>query len=134
MPCWVSEMSDEDAFMQLVLSNAQSELSPIEIGVHALEAVEMGVGGRGRKGGLGEYARQIGKDKGYVSELKSAAEVLVVIKQTVGSSQQFLDKAKHLSAIHKADSSLWPLLVESMLGKGWSVTDTERWVNGSHCL
>jgi hypothetical protein len=25
--------------MQLVLSNAQSELSPLEIGIHALEAV-----------------------------------------------------------------------------------------------
>jgi hypothetical protein len=37
--------------MQLVLSNAQSELSPLEIGVHALEAVGLGEHGRGKEGG-----------------------------------------------------------------------------------
>jgi hypothetical protein len=37
---WVREMDDESAFMQLVVSNTQSELSPLERGVHALEATE----------------------------------------------------------------------------------------------
>lgn len=40
IPAWVREMTDEEAFMQLLLSNTQSELSPFERGVHALAATE----------------------------------------------------------------------------------------------
>ena len=43
MPCWVREMSDEDAYMALALNNAQGELSELEVGLHALGAVETGV-------------------------------------------------------------------------------------------
>src|SRR6516162_9678106 len=35
IPCWVVEMSDEEAMMLLVLSNAQGELDSLEIGLHA---------------------------------------------------------------------------------------------------
>ena len=38
IPAWVREMDDDTAFMQLVLSNAQGELSPLERGMHALAA------------------------------------------------------------------------------------------------
>src|SRR2546427_759057 len=37
--CWVEEMDDDEARMQLVLSNSQGELSPLEYGLHALKAV-----------------------------------------------------------------------------------------------
>jgi hypothetical protein len=63
--------------MQLVLSNAQSELSPLEIGVHALEAIGLGIGGKGQKGGLSAYAEKIGKSHSYVVHVRQAAEVLV---------------------------------------------------------
>jgi hypothetical protein len=46
--------------MLLVLSNAQSELSPLEIGVHALEAVGLGVNQWSGRG-LSEYASRSGK-------------------------------------------------------------------------
>lgn len=36
---WVEKQSDDAAFMELVTSNAQGELSPLEIGLHALKAV-----------------------------------------------------------------------------------------------
>jgi ParB family chromosome partitioning protein len=42
IPAWVREMDDDTAFMQLVLSNAQGELSPSERGMHALAATERG--------------------------------------------------------------------------------------------
>src|SRR5215472_11743980 len=42
IPAWVREMDDDTAFMQLVLSNAQGELSPLERGMHALAATEKG--------------------------------------------------------------------------------------------
>jgi hypothetical protein len=35
-------MDDATAFMQLVLSNTQGELSPLERGMHALHATEKG--------------------------------------------------------------------------------------------
>ena len=45
VPCWVREMSDEAAHMGLMLANQQGELSPLEIGIHALKAVPLSEGG-----------------------------------------------------------------------------------------
>ncbi|MBC7237486.1 MAG: ParB N-terminal domain-containing protein, partial [Chloroflexi bacterium] len=36
---WVEPLDDEQALMELVLSNNQGELSPLEIGLHCLNAV-----------------------------------------------------------------------------------------------
>lgn len=128
VPCWISDMGDEEAFMTLVLSNAQSELSPLEIGVHALKAVPLGKRGRGNTGdGSRGYAKRIGKTERYVGQVRAAAEVLEAVKAEVDFSL-LLDKAQHLSAIHSADPTLWPLLVQTMLDKGWSAADTEHWV------
>ncbi len=128
IPCWVKPMTEDEAYMQLVLGNSQGELSPLEIGIHALGAIEPSEGGRGVTGGVSEYARQIGRDKSYISYLRDAAEVYQRISKTVDSSQQFSDKAKHLAAIHKAHRELWPMLVGALLDKEWSVADTEHWV------
>jgi ParB-like chromosome segregation protein Spo0J len=38
VPAWVREYSDEEAFMQLVQANAQSGLTALEHGRHALAA------------------------------------------------------------------------------------------------
>lgn len=127
LPCWVKEMTDDEAYMSLVLDNRQGELSPLEIGIHALEVVGRGKAGRGNKGGLSEYARELGREGGYVRELARAAEV-VKSGARAPDLRSLLDKAKHLAAIHAADSSLWETLVKAMLAKGWSVKDTEHWV------
>jgi len=73
---------------------------------------------------LSEYAKRVGKDKSYISLLVSAAEVA----KTVDSSQQFIDKAKHLSAIHKAPNHAWGTLVDLMLKNEWTVKDCEHYV------
>jgi len=57
VPCWVREMDDDEAFMALVLANAQSELLPLERGIHALKVAEKAKGGRGLKDGLTRYAK-----------------------------------------------------------------------------
>jgi len=111
--------------MQLVLSNAQSELSPLEIGIHALEAVGLGEHGKGKEGGLSEYARQIGKDGGYIRHLRLAVEVYRTVN-FVSWATKLLDKAKHLAAIHSAPQDIWHLLVEAMLEGEWSKDDTEK--------
>jgi hypothetical protein len=38
VPCWVRELDDSLAYMQLATSNAQSELSALEHGLHALRS------------------------------------------------------------------------------------------------
>ena len=116
---WVEEQDDAAAFMELATSNSQGELSPLEIGLHALKAVPLAQGGRGKKGGLAEYATRLAKDRGDLTRYRQAAEVFVAIRETIGSTQQFLDKAQHLAAIHKAERELWQVLAEYVLGKDW---------------
>lgn len=124
VPCWVVEMDDDEAYMALATSNNQGELSPLEIGLHALERVGKAKGhGRGQKGGLSDYARKTGKSKQYLSQLVAAAEVAKASSQL----DALLNKTQHLYAIHSAAASLWPVIVPHML-KGWSVVDTEHWV------
>jgi ParB/RepB/Spo0J family partition protein len=122
VPCWVREINDDEAFMQLVLSNAQGELSPLEIGIHALKAVPLSKGGRGRTGGLSEYAERIGRSKQSLSQLVSAAEVY----ETVKTSLQFdaLKLTYHLHEIFKAPRETWPALVAKLIKARWTVADT----------
>jgi hypothetical protein len=73
-------------------------------------------GGRGEIGGILAYARQVHKDDKYLGELCHAAEVFQTLSaQTAGLSPQFLDKAKHLAAIHKAPRETWPVLTGTLL-------------------
>lgn len=121
VPAWVREMDDDEAFMQLVLSNTHGELSPLEIGMHALRAVPLAQGKSG--GGLKAYAERIGRTGEYVGQLRSAADVLTSLPN---SSLEVSDKAKHLYEISKAPRAAWPLLVERLVAKGWTVADTSR--------
>jgi hypothetical protein len=95
--------------MELALDNNQGEWSPLFYGIHALECVELGTGGRGKKGGLRGYAEQIGRSKQYVAMVKDGAEVVIKLSRCLDG---LLDKVYHLSHIHGAPSPLWPALVE----------------------
>jgi len=105
---WVENQDDSAAFMELVTSNSQGELSPLEIGLHALKAVPLSEGGRGKKGGLSEYATRLGKDKGNLARYRDGAEVYVAVANRCNDTTVFLDKAQHLATIHKAPSETWP--------------------------
>lgn len=120
LPAWVEDLDDDRAYMELVLSNAQGELSPLEIGMHALHWVAKGNGGRGQKGGLREYASRIGRDESFIRQIRKAAEVA----EKCGANSALLTKTQHLSAIHTLPESCWPVAVEAMLAKGWSAKDT----------
>lgn len=126
IPCLVRELSDDEAFMELVLGNAQGELSPLELGVHVLQAISNGQRGRGKKGGIRAYATQVGKDQSYLTQLRLAAEVFLrAAGEKEGLTPHFLDKAQHLAAIHKAPPDTWAALATQLLAAGWSVEDTE---------
>jgi len=93
--------------------------------MHALGAVPLGKGGRGKKGGLAAYAERIGRDRPNVIKLRCAAEVFASLKH-VEHYTGLAGKAFHLAAIHKADEPLWPALVAKMLDAGWTVKEAKE--------
>lgn len=134
VPCWIrDDLTEDEAFMFLVTDNNQGELSPLEIGLHALEYVEKSTGGRGISGeGLAVYASAIGKSAARITQVRQAAEVHKLLSQlnSFASDQlsALIGKAEHLTSIHKAPASLWPVLVSALLAKEWSVKDTKHFV------
>jgi ParB/RepB/Spo0J family partition protein len=127
LPCWVKDLDDEAAFMELVLANNQGELSPLEYGMHVLKYVELSEGGRGKKGGLSEYARVVGKSQQYFTQCSQGAKVT---SQLVGLEPvKLLSKTQHLAAIHKAPVDDWQPLTEWLVKAAWSVKLTESIVD-----
>lgn len=114
VPAWVREMSDAEAVMALVLDNTQGELSPLEIGFHALNVVQPAQGKAGE--GLAAYADAIGRSKQQVTDLRHAAEVA----NLSGQPNKFLSKASHLSEIYRAPQSDWKRLCDGVLEQGWT--------------
>jgi len=121
VPCWVRDMDDDEAFMQLVLGNSQGELSPLEIGIHADQAVGISKGGRGQSGGISAYAKRIGRAQPDVSRLAAAARVYL---ETHTSCMGLTDKPTHLYEISKAPRETWPALVAKLVKAGWTVAET----------
>jgi len=71
-PCWVVDMDDDEAYMALATSNNQGEISPLEIGLHALHRGkgDKWSGPKGKK-----YAALVGRHEKEISYAKAAAEV-----------------------------------------------------------
>ena len=126
VPCFVREDLDEDeAYMVLATANAQGELSPLEIGMHALHYVAKAKGGRGQKGGLSEYAERIGMDSSLLRRNRDGAEVSEKVGH-VSEVSDLLTKAAHLAAIHKLPEEAWGVAVEAMLKQELSAKDTAK--------
>lgn len=128
VPCWVKDLSDEDAYMLLVTSNSQGELTPLEIGLHALHCEQLGKGGRGKKGGLSAYAERVGKGESYIRQVKQAAEVTV---KSAVNCEVLHDKTQHLSAIHAMPEPCWPECVGVVLSELLSAKDTAERVKAA---
>lgn len=108
-----------------VLSNAQSDLKPLEIGLHVLKAVGPGKGGRGKKGGISAWSDQMGKTRQLVERWVCAARVAGVIPATQVAG--LLDYTESLAMIHRTLESDWLDLVERMLAGHWNKEQTERY-------
>jgi ParB/RepB/Spo0J family partition protein len=122
VPAWVRDGMDEDEqFFALVTANAQGELSPLEIGMHALAYVTPSQGKTG--GGITAYANRIGKSQPHLSELRSAASVVTALHRSSDEVRVLLDKAKHLTEISRAPEPFWPWLVRWMLDRQATVVD-----------
>lgn len=93
LPCWVEEMDDDTAYMELVKANNQGELLALEIGIHALATVN----DKTKKGGgVRAYAAEIGKGEVSVTEWTKAASVYVFLSRT-SETKELNEKTKHLS-------------------------------------
>ena len=116
VPAWVREMDDAEAFMQLLLCNAQGQLHPLEKGEHARLAVDKG----GMK--LADYARGINENEDTVKNWFLAARVAQK-RCTDTPFESILPYMKHLRLIHSANHDTWAEWVEQLLHEKWTVEE-----------
>lgn len=116
MPCWVEEMDDDTAYMELVKANNQGELLALEIGIHALEMVGKAQGKIGE--GLKNYSDEIGKSAASLTEWVNAAKVY---NSLISTCEQVQDKPRHLYEISKAPQHTWQILTDFLIKCDWSV-------------
>jgi site-specific DNA-methyltransferase (adenine-specific) len=129
VPCFVrDDLSEDEAYMVLATANAQGELSPLEIGMHALHYVDKATGGRGKKGGLSAYAEAVGKSESLLRHNRDAAKVVQNLAINCDLSA-YLDKAAHLAAIHKLPPSWWAVAAAHMMRGNKSAKDTGAFVD-----
>ena len=119
IPCWVRDLDDDAAYMALVTSNSQGELSPLERGIHFNRA---GVGVR-------EYARLTGRSATVVTHEAQAGRVFAHANTDAATLH---DKARHLAEIHSLPSDCWPAAVQAMLDRGWSAKETAERVKAAN--
>jgi hypothetical protein len=120
-PAWVREMDDDTAFMQLVLSNAQGELSPLERGMHALAATE-----KGKHNGhsVDAYALATGRKVTSTKQEIYAASVYQIVARATISPSDLTNRTRHLAEIHAAPQACWPSMVKRLLDAKWNVEQT----------
>jgi hypothetical protein len=124
----VQELDDVSAYMELAADNTQGELTPLEVGLHALGAVDLGKGGRGQQGGISDYARALGRNDSYMRRLVAAARVYAAVKP-VSQGTGFEARTKHLAEIGRAPQEQWADLCDQMSINGWSVDETRQAVD-----
>lgn len=130
--CWVKDMNDKEAFMALATSNNQGELDPLEIGIHALRCVPPGKAGRGKKGGVANYARAIGRHQPNVSVWMQGAEVYEKIKsifQNIDLASLCRGRSQHLAAIRQLDEAFWLPAVEWLIDSEAAVSEVKKVVD-----
>ena len=91
MPCWVRELDDDAAYMLLLTSNAQGELSPLERGMHALGATQR----VSIHESVNAYAQAIGVPSRTVNYWVQAAEVYHKVRLQ-GQTLNLIERTKHL--------------------------------------
>ena len=124
LPCWVEEMDDDTAYMELVKANNQGELLAIEYGHHFNQMGEKAQGKKG--GGMQAYADAIGKPVKFIEMNSKADEVRSSLPK---STSEVNEKTTHLYEISKAPQHTWQILADLLIKCDWSVKDTQAAVN-----
>ncbi|NCA71891.1 MAG: DUF5131 family protein [Sphingobacteriia bacterium] len=113
VPCWVRDLSDADAYMQLVLCNTQSELHALEEGKHAADS------------GMDLKAYAEASGKAYKALYNKATAYRVASVSHVGIAD-IRDQWRNLAEIHAAPRWLWSALVAEMTRSTWTVAVTRE--------
>ena len=109
-------MDHETAYMELVRSNAQNELTALERGIHALNS------GMDVKA----YAESVGRVRRTVHDEVLAARVVDAVAHM---RHDLSDYFRHLTEIHAAPRWLWSALVEKLVSsEGMSIEAVRRLV------
>ncbi len=124
VPCWVREMDDATAYMELVRANAQGELTVLERGMHALGFVEKGKHGRSAEA----YAKETGREK-EVRSVRREIDAAEVVHE-IGHMADLSDRFHQLVEIHSSPRWLWPALVSRMVADEMTVDATRKMVAG----
>ena len=127
VPAYIrDDLTEEEAYGVLVTSNTQSELSTLEIGMHALHLPNKGKHGKG----LTAYASMVGQKQSNVSAYMLGAEVACHVKSYPGILiSDLLSRAKHLAFIHRLPREKWAEYVSVMLDRRLSREATAELVN-----
>jgi ParB-like chromosome segregation protein Spo0J len=129
IPMWiVNEITDEEALRLLAFSNAQGELTPLEIALASFAVVPA----KGRKGlGLAEFASRMGVKPPNLTRYRRGVEVYRALVDS-GTSDDIIkgcrDRAEHLAVIKGADPGRWPELVDQCVHGRWSIDETKAQV------
>lgn len=122
VPCWIRDLSDEDAYMMLVLDNAQASLHPLEIGLHALRS------------GLTQraYADRIGMTDGTLQNRWEAAQVVDFVGKSCSDipANELRGKWGHICELHPAPKWMWKVLLKHLLEQEWTVDAIRKIVKG----
>jgi len=122
IPAWVRKMTDEEALVELIQGNTQSELSSIERGLHALAYIE-----KGRHGtSVAAYAERVGRKAPTVDKDVRAARVAKACAPEL--MPQLLSRARHLSEIYALDPECWPAMVGRTVAEEWTAREAHNQV------
>ena len=133
LPCWVVEMDDDQAYMALATSNNQGEISPLEIGLHALHRGkgDKWSGPKGKK-----YAELVGRHEQEISYAKAAAIVYEAVPEEIKFTYVNLrsegrDCWRHLSALKQIkDKRQWAEAVGRAFDETLTVEQCQRLSDG----
>lgn len=129
-PCIVVDMTDEEAFFELVKGNDQSDIAPIELGFHVLKYVEHSeVGaGRGNSGGIRAYAKSVGRNEKSVRLARDAAEVLSTLdrEENAETFRILRGKPNHLAVVHRAPIRYWSALMGQIVSRSLTISQVDQ--------
>lgn len=97
-------MSDADTYMALALNNAQGELSPLEVGLHAK--------------GSGLDQKKAGVPRTTLQHQWHAAAVYEAVPHV---GHDLSERWRHLAEIHAGPEWLRPALVSALVANEWTV-------------
>jgi ParB/RepB/Spo0J family partition protein len=116
VPSWVREMDDETAYLELVRSNAQSELTALERGLHALHS--------GME--VKTYAESVGRARTSVQDEVKAARVADAVTNV---RHELTSHFISLAVIHAAPRWLWSELVDKLIRDDLPVSEVRKLVS-----